>query len=361
MRLVPRVLILPLLVCACADSVLDESGAADTAEAGEDGKFDSTGELRVRIDGMTLWVDTFARVEGEGDERVYVIDGRASRNLASVHSWVPDDAFGQAEVVSARSFEVRLTSGHEQNTLLSGMPIFVDLTSTTGEPAHAAIWLSPRATRFAGSYKLYVHTAIEPVWSGGELSYRGQVTVPAGWQTSATVAGSSAPAVFSLDARHAGIDYTFDQVSRAMVGTPITITAGDGDEVVQKAVGLSPRAVRIGLTRRDPREVWPPAQADGPSGETMAGDLRDWLIVHYQNHGADIVASGGNDLAAAQAAVDPAAFEELADPEEDPHGHDFADVRVYRHPDVIFPGSDLVWFVVYERSSGTFLEAYDFN
>lgn len=70
-----------------------------------------------------------------------------------------------------------------------------------------------------------------------------------------------------------------------------------------------------------------------------------------------MIGSGGNDLAAAQAAVDPAAFDIATDVEEDPYAHDLTRTWVFRHRDVTFPGSDRVWFVSYEKASGVFLEA----
>ena len=41
-----------------------------------------------------------------------------------------------------------------------------------------------------------------------------------------------------------------------------------------------------------------------------------------------------------------------SDPEEDPHGHDLSKFIVFRHPDVVFPGSDIAWFGAYDRATG---------
>lgn len=71
--------------------------------------------------------------------------------------------------------------------------------------------------------------------------------------------------------------------------------------------------------------------------------------------------TGANDLAGARAAVQSSLVEEVTDVEEDPFAHDFGTTIVFRHPDVVYPGSDIVWFGAYDRATGGLLEVYDFN
>jgi hypothetical protein len=52
---------------------------------------------------------------------------------------------------------------------------------------------------------------------------------------------------------------------------------------------------------------------------------------------------------------------EITDADEDPHGHDLSKFVVYSHPDVVFPGSDTVWYAAYDRTSGMLQSVYDFN
>ncbi len=98
-----------------------------------------------------------------------------------------------------------------------------------------------------------------------------------------------------------------------------------------------------------------------PDGARLAADLRAALADWYGQHGGDAASSGGASLAAARAAVDAGAFEEILDADDDPQGHDLGRVRVFAHPDVVWPGSDIVWFLVYDRATGAHLEAYPFN
>lgn len=93
--------------------------------------------------------------------------------------------------------------------------------------------------------------------------------------------------------------------------------------------------------------------------DDFADDLRDALVAHYAQYGTDIAMMGGNDLAAAQAAVDATSAELVQDPEDNPTGYDLAAHQIFVHPDVVFPGSDMVWLGVY--ADGALVEVTSFN
>ena len=368
-------------------------------EASSDDKADAPAELRARVDGMTVWMDPIAVIGNDNGTALYVIEGRTSRNLASVQSWVPDDAFGSAEIVSPRKFRLTLRNGHEHNTMLSGLPLFVTLRPTTGATAQAAVWLAPRVTSVAGSSSIYLGTGAAPVWVDGDVVYRGSASLYNGYSGLAvrTSAGAG-PMVTPGAAGKAQLDWRFDAlgpVIAAWGAPPITATATKGATTATKSARIEVRVAKLGLTLGNADTTWPRVCTDavmaclqglgatatdagacgtfrqvsacgGPAAATiapatLAEDLRSWLAYWYVAHGGDVAAAGGNTLAQAQAAVDPAAFVELHDAEEDPHGNDLGVTRVFRHPDPVFPGSDTAWFSAYEKSSGGFLESYDFN
>ena len=93
----------------------------------------------------------------------------------------------------------------------------------------------------------------------------------------------------------------------------------------------------------------------------FADDLRAALVDHYAQYEDDIVGPGGNTLSQAQDAVDASLVVELTDPEEDPEAHDLSVFRVFSHPDVTFPGSDIVWFGAYDAASGALALVYWYN
>ncbi len=328
----PALLLSLAVIPACVDVDDDvpegEDGVGDFDDATTDDKAD-TGEIRARIDGMTVWVDPVARKTAAG----WTVDARASRNLEDVHAWVPDDAFATTAVTGPRTFTVTFAFGHELNTMLSGTPIFVDVDPVTGDTATAAVFVKPRLTGFGGSSKLYVHKTVTPVLASGGLAYRGQVTVSEGYGEVASTGGAVTP----LDATHVAIDWTYDALA-----TGVRVTAR-GSAVVSKTATLEVAVARLGLTRLDAREVW----SSAPNAYRVAEDLR----VHLEpDHGAEVLD-----------AIDPTKIEEVLVADEDPYAHDLGAYRVFRHPDVVFPGSDIVWFVAYERATNNLVEVYDFN
>lgn len=100
---------------------------------------------------------------------------------------------------------------------------------------------------------------------------------------------------------------------------------------------------------------------EGPATTARATKYLKMEVVRwYLDHGQNLP-PGANNGFEAQVSVKPQHFSEVTDPEDNPHGHDLAKFKLFRHPDVVFPGSDRAWFVVFERATGKFVEAYDFN
>ncbi len=81
-----------------------------------------------------------------------------------------------------------------------------------------------------------------------------------------------------------------------------------------------------------------------------------WYVKNWQH-----LPPGAQDGFGAQMAVKAAGFTQVTDPEDNPGGHDLAAHVIFRHPDVVFPGSDRAWYVVFDRATGQHLETYDFN
>jgi len=90
-------------------------------------------------------------------------------------------------------------------------------------------------------------------------------------------------------------------------------------------------------------------------------DLAWWLGHWYRSYGADAVQAGGHSLEEAREAIDAGTVTELADYQDDPEGNDPATTLVLTHSDVVFPGGDTVWFVSYDRETGTIVDVYDFQ
>lgn len=248
-----------LALGGCAASASDpevaapDTGLAVTAQSAD--------EIRVREDGLTLWVDVVApvSVEGSGELRA-TLRGRTSANLDAAFSYVPDDAFGTASVVGPRSFEVALRGGHEINSILSGLPLLTRLTMSNGKVYTARISLAPRFTAQEGSAAITLDTPIRTAYVRGAdpLRYRGTAATAATGLTVTTTDGAS-PAVaalgggrFRLDWAYAGLSQVFDRKSDR-----VQLAATSGGTAVSRRAGIELTAEGIGLTVRDPELVWP--------------------------------------------------------------------------------------------------------
>lgn len=208
------------------------------------------------------------QLEREAGAVIWRVDGRATVDLAAVASWVPDDAYGRAELTGPRSFAITFRDASEQNTMASGLPLFVTVTPRQGGPAEAAIWFRPRLERAIGSSRIFPYAMIQPVWVAheedgevhGSLEYRGKVATGSDWQLE-LAAAEPAPEVTALGGGKWRLGWSFDALAAGLHRAPprLSLRARRGDVVITRLAELQMRAVRLDLTRRDPRLEWPAA------------------------------------------------------------------------------------------------------
>lgn len=385
-----------LLAAACGGTA-PTAGPAETETVDlSDAKADSLDQLRVRADGMTVWAEPFATPAND-----WLFQGRTSHSLTAVSATV-NGQDARAELVSARKFEVRLTSQQMQRNL-EETPLFVHVETVSGLEYSIMFVARARFLETSGSSKIYPWKNIEPIIVGREVVFRGRVTTPDDF---VFVAGNndddSEPIVSQEDPTHWLLDWYEGAITWAAHPTEdalyIVGDAADGTRY-RRTAPIYMQIVKLGVSNQPAAEAWPalectaavssclddfnvdtddleacgsaaevsPCLADVPVDDTpqwiqhFASDFRHYLIEYYGQHEAEIVAAGGNKRTEALVAVDSAEIEEVTDPDEVPSGHDLDKYRVFTHPDVTFPGSDIVWFGVYDRATGDLVEIYDFN
>jgi hypothetical protein len=213
-----------------------------------------------------LSFETLGTFETRNNRRVLVIHGTTNRYIQDVFSFVPDDAFGTANVISERRFEVVLEEGHELNTMLSGLPLLVSIDTFTGSPTryYAQIILAPRFFDFRGPNSITVFENVAPVYvlnaaGTDNLMYRGRVDSAA---TSLTVtAPDGVPTVSRVDADTFQLDWRYPAVHEAVDPhtIPLTFTAAlNGGTVVDETARLVVRVTGLAIsTNDDPYNTWP--------------------------------------------------------------------------------------------------------
>jgi hypothetical protein len=244
-----------------SEADLDDPGAADQDSLDSE---DSLGalaaplrELTASIDGLTIHVSPLLQVESVNNVLQWRVDGRSSIDLGSVSSWVPDDAYAEATLTGPRTFSIVFRDPSERNTMASGLPLFVTVTPVDGVPADAAIWFRPRLASGPGSSRVQFSATIKPIWVAGDVLYRGTVATEPGWKIAIT--SVPAPTITSPIAGKVRLDWSFDILEQALRQRPsrLLVSAQRDNAVVERSAELQVRTLRLGLTRRDPREVWP--------------------------------------------------------------------------------------------------------
>jgi hypothetical protein len=236
----------------------DELGdSEDVSDAATASASRAPAELTASVEGLRVQLAPVVTTESIDGATRWRIDGRSSVDLASVASWVPDDAYGEASLTGPRTFSVELRDLSEQNTMASGLPLFLTMTEASGAKAEAAIWFRPRLSAGAGSRRIRFYATVRPVWLGGDIVYRGRLAVDPGW--SASILNTPAPQQVPLEGGKLRLDWAFEPLAATLrqdLGV-VRARAQHGAQVVERAAALEVRAVRLGLTRLDPREVWP--------------------------------------------------------------------------------------------------------
>lgn len=384
------------LLSACSD----EAAPSDSETlVFTGGPADSAEDFRVRADGITVWVEPTA-VQHATIER-WVISGRTSYSIARISATVAGNE-AEAKATSARKFEV-LLSADELVPNLADEPALITIETTSGKTFTVNVGLTARFRNASGSSKLYPWQNIEPVVMARENVFRGRVTTRGEFDY---VQGSndddSEPTPWQEDKTHWVLDFPTYALPWAASPTEdaLYINGQYNGQRYEKSAEIHMEISRLGVTNGDPATVWPAPSCEasvqtcidqiGASGDLepcgrarevracdiaadpevavlpwkkrFADDLRAAIIQYYVVHGEDIVASGGNTQPQALLAVDTNKITEITDPEEDPEAHDLSRVRVFSHPDMTFPGSDIVWFGAYDTQTGALIGSiYEFN
>jgi len=240
-----------LTVVACGPQNADVERADEVLE-GSDSAL--TAEVKIATTGMTVWLKPYVTKTVRDGQTLWILKGRASVNLEGMMSYVPDDAFCTTNLLSARTFEIVIQPGSEANTLLSGLPLFVNLIQAGPKQATLKFVLEPRFVDATGASSLWVTTAMKPIYVSGQgLAYRGKVRASG----APAVKVGGAPATVTKRAGTAdefNVDVGFDQLSNGALGTGATFTLG----TASKQTAIAYAVAGLDLQRTDDAyATWP--------------------------------------------------------------------------------------------------------
>jgi hypothetical protein len=189
------------------------------------------------------------------------LNGSSSRNLTFASAWVPDDVHGLT-TWSARQFSVLLRDGYEINSVISGLPLYVDLKTTTGTPNDftARLLVHPGFYPRSGTSAMALAQTCTPIRvrdSVDPLRYRASVVT--------NQAINSVDLILPDSTRIAGVvrpnsqyifDLTFTQIHAAL-GQTVTIEAIGPTRNYLKYGVLNAKVEEVQVTSGDASVVWP--------------------------------------------------------------------------------------------------------
>jgi hypothetical protein len=204
--------------------------------------------------GMTLTMHATLAWHAASSGLQLVVRGSTSQDLTFVQGFIPDDAFGTATQLGPRSFELVFDNPSDIDTVISGSPFYLELTthSASGDNAWSAqLMASPRLIPSATqtTTRLTLGQAIQPtlVTSTPEgVVFRGTATTTIKPQSLTVTAVS--PPVVTQDAPHAfHFDWDFSHFESAAPGGNVEVKAKFGASTSTRDGTIAIRFSEVGL------------------------------------------------------------------------------------------------------------------
>ena len=178
--------------------------------------------------GMTLTMHadlTWAKATGTAPNNL-VLRGSTSQNLSFVQGFIPDDSFGTATQLGPRSFELVFDNPSDIDTVVSGVPFFLELTAGAGTEYVAEIDIAPRLILSGTTTtRLALGSAITPVYVSDNpdgIHFRGTATTTSA-PKSLTVSAAVDPTL-TKDAAHAWhFDWLYGDFVTAAASTDLVV------------------------------------------------------------------------------------------------------------------------------------------
>ncbi|WP_223645729.1 hypothetical protein [Corallococcus sp. EGB] len=255
-------------LAACDNAPVDNTLPASTEEVGVNTAAATATRISAAIGDNDLSFETLGTFEQRDGVRALILRATANRYLADVLSFVPDDAFGDAHIISERRFEIVLHEGYELNTVLSGLPLFIRVTTNTGTPRAytARIVVAPRFYDFRGDSGIWIDEEVTPryvIQGNDNLIYRGHATAAGRVDWLSVTAPDGIPSVYGRP--NFKLDWTYTKLHEAIDPhtVPLAFSAGGDDgPTMQKTARLVARVTELALTDGDAYDVWPSPPCD---------------------------------------------------------------------------------------------------
>lgn len=365
-------ILIALLFSGCVEPEENETRSKIEAVQNLDERADRIVQWRVRDSDTTFWFERGFEIKN----RTGTIGGRASRNILSVESKFQ---FGEpltAKIVSPRKFVLQLNEEQIVNAA-AGNAIVTTVHTSVGR-RHVFTRFSPRLNQFKGDHRIYILTAINAVYVGDKLTFRGRVNTAAGWELTDVRSPQKEATLSSQPSLH---PFDFDAQSIAEIlsdSVHLTLNAHDGArQYITKSANFGLRLIKLGTADLPPSQVWPRQTCHpevhaclrnykgddfeicgyanqisacwGPHAIDFSQRLKEEINHLYETNSRLISAQHGRSRKTALARISPnkVGYVDPSESEDDAVNTD--DILVY-HPGVIYRRSSILWQGHYDKS-----------
>jgi hypothetical protein len=263
-----RLLTLPFLVSTLCLSLTGCGAAFDGASDGPaeatatlDDKADrADAALSTKAGQLQVTINPTLTVTPVGEGFRYTATGSTNRDLDSVFAFVPDDAFGEAQLTGKRTFTVSLNDDHEINSVLAGLRLLVSFKvhgSTTSYTA--GLLFAPRFAARPGPSQITIDPTIGAIWYAGQLAYRGTLHLsltPA--EVNAWTDADLGPRLNTSSPRVYSDDWSFAGLISGVRGGPVHFSiVNSAGKAFFRDADIRLVVKELALTTLDPYERWP--------------------------------------------------------------------------------------------------------
>lgn len=270
--------LLMLAWIGCGESP-DQTPSADpeVQQLPDDARADSLA-TQIKAPGMTLWIAPIAQPEWQKRGLRWRVEGRVSKNLKAVTSFVAGRHYTDSAVTSARKFSVLLTR-EELGRVIEGDYLYIELEPSVGAtPLYsAAITFKARFHNISGSERLILEPWIEPILTTQGVKMRAQASTEPGFELESVFTDDDFDPDVSFWPDWAWtMDWGPEELLLAsdILDDPVYFTLFDGaDNRYRASANIEIRATEAGLAVGHPESAFPPPTCSDEV-ETCLNQLR---------------------------------------------------------------------------------------
>lgn len=353
------------ITAACVEDTptLELDASPPTTINETEGPADRVNQWHIRHTDTSFWFQNAFKMR----KNQWKFEGRASRNISKISSKFENGDPVITKLISKRKFQVFIDA--QQLVLAAkGERIFTTIETSKGN-RFVSMRFAPRLKRTQGDKEVYVLPAMNAIFVGSDLRFRGRTSLRSGWELQHVRAENYAE--LKSEPRLTPFEFSADELPRILrTRKYVVFTANDGNQnTSEKRVSFHLRLIQLSSSELPPRVAWPKEPCQTPVRECLRTlDDQDFEKCGYANqveacwvpHAVDfshhleaeisfiydrderkVAGRNGRTKASALSEISPNKIG-MIDPFESEDAATYDGIVVY-HPGVIYRRSSTLW------------------